>query len=167
MKRTNWIDRKFNHDLPEGWLANIIERLAGTVPRINQMIKGLSEEQLVKKPEGKWSIKEHIGHLSDLEDLHEGRINDFKEQKEILRAADMSNKKTYDMNHNQKSITDLINEFKIKRDVFVLRLQKLDDDTQQTRSMHPRLKLMMKPVDMAYFTAEHDDHHLASVRELI
>jgi hypothetical protein len=26
---------------------------------------------------------------------------------------------------------------------------------------------MMRPVDMAYFTAEHDDHHLASMRTLI
>jgi len=25
----------------------------------------------------------------------------------------------------------------------------------------------MRPVDMAFFTAEHDDHHLASIREIM
>jgi len=28
---------------------------------------------------------------------------------------------------------------------------------------HPRLKVRMRLVDLAYFVAEHDDHHLASM----
>jgi hypothetical protein len=32
---------------------------------------------------------------------------------------------------------------------------------------HPRLKTPMRLVDHLYFVAEHDDHHLARIRELL
>jgi hypothetical protein len=167
MQRTKWTDRKFNHDLPEGWLPNVLERLRGTEARIHALIDALSDSQLSFKPEGQWSIKEHIGHLIDLEELHEGRIDDFITGKETLRPADMTNKKTERADHNQKSIQQLIRDFRIKRSEFISRLEKLDDKTQRARAMHPRLQMIMKPVDMAFFTAEHDDHHLATIREIV
>jgi hypothetical protein len=34
-------------------------------------------------------------------------------------------------------------------------------------SLHPRLKVMMTPVDLALFDAEHDDHHLVTISEII
>ena len=39
------------------------------------MVSGLDEDLANLKPGSKWSIKEHIGHLTDLEDLHRGRID--------------------------------------------------------------------------------------------
>lgn len=167
INRTKWTERKFNHDLPEGWLLNVLERLHGTAPRIKHLISGLSEEQSGAKTENSWSLKEHIGHLSDLEELHEGRIDDFIACKEVLRAADMSNQKTHKADHNARIAEDLLAEFETKRKAFIDRLSKLDSKTQSFRSLHPRLKLTMKPVDMAFFTAEHDDHHLATMRQLV
>lgn len=167
MLRTKWIDRTFTFDFPEGWMFNIIERLKGTTARLYWISATLSEPQLILKPDGKWSIKEHIGHLCDLEELHEGRLDDFLARKEILRAADMSNTKTVGANHNERSFEDLLSEFTQKRNQFVSRLYDLDDETLLTKSMHPRLQVLMRPVDVAYFTAEHDDHHLASIREII
>ena len=32
---------------------------------------------------------------------------------------------------------------------------------------HPRLKKEMRVLDLAFFIAEHDDHHLARISELI
>jgi hypothetical protein len=34
-------------------------------------------------------------------------------------------------------------------------------------SIHPRLKVPMTPVDLAMFDAEHDDHHLLRISEII
>ncbi|HCS21368.1 MAG TPA: DinB family protein [Bacteroidetes bacterium] len=167
MNRTPWTSRIFSFDLPEGWLPNVLERLHGTAVRIKELTSGVNEQALIFKPDGKWSIKEHIGHLIDLENLHEGRIDDFLARKEILRAADMSNIKTYEANHNAARLDSLITEFWEKRSRFITRLKDLDDETQSFSSLHPRLKKHMRPVDMAYFTAEHDDHHLASIRQLI
>lgn len=167
IQRTKWTERKFTFDFPEGWLSNILERLRGTTPRIICMTDGLSDHELSFQPEGKWSIKEHIGHLCDLEELHKGRIDDFIARKEVLRAADMSNAKTYEANHNAKTLHELINEFKVKRDHYVIYFEQLNEDTQKFRAMHPRLQTLVRPVDIAYFTAEHDDHHLADIRFII
>lgn len=167
MERTPWTSRTFNFDLPGGWLPNVLERLYGTGIRLKGLTTGQTVEELVYKPDGKWSVKEHIGHLIDLESLHEGRIDDFLARREILRAADMSNTKTYEANHNAADLEELIGEFQAKRSQFIQRLKTLDDETQGFSSLHPRLKKQMRPVDMAYFTAEHDDHHLASIRQII
>lgn len=160
------MERKFQFDLPLGWMPNVLERLRGTVVRIGEITSFFSEEQLSLRPEGKWSIKEHIGHLVDLEGLHEGRIDDFLNRRKVLRAADMSNALTHSANHNSKPPKDIIAEFTALRQQFILRLQSLDDDTARFQSLHPRLEIPMRPVDMACFTAEHDDHHLASIREI-
>lgn len=164
MQRTKWIDRKFTFDLPEGWLPDVLERLHGTPARIAEMISGLSNEEAARKPGDAWSIKEHIGHLCDLEDLHDDRIDDFIARKETLRAADMSNAKTNEAHHNEKSVSELLGNFTVKRRAFIERLEKLDDETQGLKSMHPRLQVPMRPIDVAYFAAEHDDHHLATMR---
>lgn len=167
MQRSKWTDRKFTFDFPEGWLPDILERLRGTEIRIIYMIASISEEDCAFKPKGEWSIKEHIGHLSDLEDLHEGRIEDFLERKDILRAADMTNKLTHEANHNSRSKEELISEFFMKRKRLVDRLESLNDETQLHKAMHPRLQTLMRPVDVAFFTAEHDDHHLADMRRIV
>ena len=134
MQRTKWIERKFNFDFPEGWIYNILERLRGTPARIKEITHSLTEESVSLKPEGKWSIKEHIGHLSDLEELHEGRIEDFLMRKEILRAADMNNAKTLQANHNSKTIDQLLNDFIAARKKFVEHLERLNDETLQFKS---------------------------------
>jgi hypothetical protein len=167
MQRTKWTDRKFELNIPAGWLPDIVERLTGTKVRLREMVKNLSEVQASFKPHEQWSIKEHIGHLTDLEQLHEGRIDDFINRRKELRAADMSNAKTYEANHNTSKLDELLKDFENKRNTLVKRLQGLDDDTQRFESLHPRLQKPMKPVDMAFFTAEHDDHHLASIREVL
>ena len=167
MIRTKWTERIFTFDFPEGWIFNVMERLRGTVPRLTWMTFSLDEDVLTLKPDGKWSIKEHIGHLIDLEELHEGRIDDFIARKEILRAADMTNKRTAEANHNERRLEELLSTFSVKRNQFISRLENLDEETYYFSSLHPRLQVMMRPVDVAYFTAEHDDHHLASMREIL
>jgi hypothetical protein len=44
-------------------------------------------------------------------------------------------------------------------------LERLDDELERC-VVHPRLGTPMRLVDLAYFIAEHDDHHLARLREL-
>ncbi|MDB5232693.1 MAG: DinB family protein [Chitinophagaceae bacterium] len=146
-------------------MPNVLARLSGTGARLKEITHLLTNEFLAAKNENDCSIKEHIGHLSDLESLHEGRIDDFLNRKEILRAADMSDAGTNTADHNQKNTGGLITDFINKRNRFVSRLESLDDDTQHFQAMHPRLRIRMRPVDMACFTAEHDDHHLASISE--
>ena len=167
MKREKWFDRKFKLDLPDDRLAQVLERLAKTPGRIRELVKNIPDELLNKKPDGKWSIKENIGHLVDLEEMHTGRIDDFIEGKKILRPADPKNKKTDNANHNSKSVDSLIKELIKVREDFLKRFKSLNAEILNRKSVHPRLNQQMRPVDMAYFVAEHDDNHIETIKEII
>ena len=165
--QTPWFDRKFQSGLPAGLFPCLIERLHGTPIRIEALLTGATDVQLNRKLNNKWSVKEHIGHLADLEALHDGRIDDYLAGREILRATDLKNRATDSAGHNSKAIAALLDHFREVRIKFIERLEQLDDQMLSAVSIHPRLQQPMNFVDMVSFVCDHDDHHLAKMRELL
>ncbi|MFL6258322.1 MAG: DinB family protein [Thermoanaerobaculia bacterium] len=161
-----WTDRRFTFDLPETLFPVVVERLRGTPARIEDKVRNLSPALLTRRDGGAWSIQEHIGHLLDLDDLHTGRLDDFLAGAEVLRAADMANRKTHEADHNRPPLADLLQDFRRERERFVARLDAWDEGLIGLTAIHPRLNQPMRVIDMAFFTAEHDDHHLARMTEL-
>ena len=166
VKKTPWVERTFQFNFPIGVFPCIIERLRGTPARVIEMTTSLSHAVLTTRVENSWSIQEHVGHLVDLDDLHEGRIEDFLSRAPVLRAADMQNKKTHNAGHNQFALLDIAGRLKTARQRFIERLEKLSEPEAGLVSLHPRLQQPMRLIDMAYFVCEHDDHHLARITEL-
>jgi uncharacterized damage-inducible protein DinB len=111
-------------------------------------------------------VKEEIGHLSDMEPLWLARLNDLVNGLPKLTVADLTNQLTHTANHNAAETKTLLCQFREQRELFVNRLRHVTDEQLLNSSLHPRLKTPMRVVDLAYFVAEHDDHHLASVREI-
>jgi hypothetical protein len=167
VKRTPWLKRKFNFDFPVTNLAVILERLRGTPPRIADMVNNIAEEILSGKNGSSWSVKEHIGHLTDLEELHEKRLTEFLAGKDKLSPADMTNEKTYTANHNTRPVKQLVEELKNARNTFVKKIEPLSEEQLSRVALHPRLQKPMRLVDMVFFVAEHDDQHIAIMRELL
>lgn len=166
MKEANWTDRQFKFDLPVEVFPSVIERVRGTPARLEEMVASYPSEILTIRDSDSWSIQEHVGHLYDLDELHEGRLDDFDSNAEALRAADMANKKTEAANHNAASIQDLMAQFRTARGHFVERLEQMNDEIATRSAMHPRLQRPMRVIDLAIFVAEHDDHHLAAITRL-
>jgi uncharacterized damage-inducible protein DinB len=167
MQKTEWFKRSFPPIEDNGLLPAIIERLAGTPARVEEITRGLSPEQLVLKPGNKWSVKVQIGHLTDLEPLWLGRLEDLAAGLAELRVTDLTNQKTHNANHNATELKTLQQLFRKQREAFVTRLLSVTDEELSKSALHPRLKTQMRIIDLAWFVAEHDDHHLASVRALI
>jgi len=111
MKKTKWFDRKFDFSFQENIFPSIIERLDGTFLRIKAVIDQTPPDSLEIKPDNKWSVKEHIGHLTDLEPLWRGRLDDIFNHEEFLRHTDLENKKTDLAEHNKTHIDDLLAQF--------------------------------------------------------
>jgi len=166
MQKTEWFNRKFPVIDDNGILPSIIERLSGTPGRLEEMVSQLDPALLTLKPGGKWSVKEEIGHLDDLEPLWLGRLEDLVNRLPELRVTDLTNQKTHNANHNATELKMLLSSFRDKRQQFVSGLIHLKDEQLLNSSLHPRLKTPMRIIDLAYFVAEHDDHHLASIREI-
>jgi hypothetical protein len=166
MNRTKWVEREFEFNLPVGVFPSVLERLRGTPARVEELTRALAPELLTGRRGGKWSAQEHVGHLSDLDELHEGRLEDYERGLEVLRAADMLNRKTEEADHNSARLEDLLGRFRSARESFVRRLEALTEEEVAASATHPRLGKRMRVIDMALFVAEHDDHHLASIREM-
>lgn len=164
IEQTPWIERTFDFGFPVGHFPLILERLRGTPARIEELFRFYPARIHSLKRGASWSMQEHAGHLSDLDELHDGRLDDFLSSRPVLRAADMSNRKTSEANHNSRSIESVLLIFRGTRQRFVYRLENLQDEALTQLSQHPRLGVPMRLIDMAYFVAEHDDHHLARIR---
>jgi uncharacterized damage-inducible protein DinB len=167
MKRTEWFNRIFPVIEDNGLLPAVIERLSGTPARIEEIIRNTSPELLIIKPGEKWSVQEEIGHLADMEPLWLGRLEDFINGATELRVADLTNQKTHTANHNATPVNVLQQQFREQRQQLVHRLWRLEDEQLLRSALHPRLKTPMRIIDLAYFVAEHDDHHLAGIRQLL
>ena len=166
VERTEWIKRQFAFELPLWMYPNVVERVGGTPARLEDLARSLTREILTRRDGDKWSIQEQAGHLLDLEPLGMNRLEDFEAGRETLRAADMENRKTHESNHNANTIENILAAFRQERMEFVRRLDAYDEGFVQRTALHPRLKVRIRVLDLAFFIAEHDDHHLARISEL-
>jgi uncharacterized damage-inducible protein DinB len=165
MKQVDWFERKFEFWAQQNIMPSIIERLEGTSLRISDKLSRITPEKHRIKPGEKWSILEHVGHLADLEPLWFGRLEDILHGLKEMRPADLTNKKTNEANHNDKSVSQLIGEFQSLRNTTINRLKNLTDEEVFKSALHPRLKTPMRMIDLFTFVADHDDHHLVKITE--
>jgi len=164
--RVEWFKRQFSFELPSEMFANVIERVRGTPARLEELTRPLSREVLTSRDGDKWSIQEQAGHLLDLEVLWISRLGDFEAGRNALTAADLTNSKTHEANHNANAIENILAAFRKARMEFVRRLDNYDEEFVQRSALHPRLNTKIRVIDHTFFVAEHDDHHLARISEM-
>jgi len=162
-----WFDRKFDFSFPVELHPNLRARLRGTPARLEEVLRGRSHKILIRKAEEKWSAQEHAGHLLDLESLWLARVGDYVAGSTQLTVADLKNRKTDAANHNTSPLEQILAEFRTARARLLKRVDELDASLFTRAIPHPRLKTPMRLVDHLYFVAEHDDHHLARIWELV
>ena len=165
--QTPWVERKFEFNFPVGLYPIIIQRLQSTNPALRSLVEKIPDEKLSTRPEGKWSAKEVVGHLYDVEDLWNGRVDDFLSHADTLRAADMTNAKTTNARHNEQGIAELLEKFATARNKLIARVGNFDEQTASLVSLHPRLKTPMRLIDSLFFIVEHVDHELTKISQLI
>ena len=162
-----WVERRWSFNLPVRAFPAVLERLRGTPARAADLVAGVPEERLAARPLGTWSVKEHIGHLSDLHSLDLQRVEEFLSGAEVLTAADASNRRTAEAGHETIPITQILAALRRERHALILMLEELTEVEVAATALHPRLGVTMRLVDWAQFVADHDDHHLASARHAL
>ena len=165
--RIKWTDRRFDFNFPVELYPEMIERVRGTPARLEDRLRSLPAEILTRRDDDRWSIQENAGHLLDLESLVIQRIEEYVAGAATLHAADMSNRKTYEADHNAVAVASILREFREQRTRVVARLEGFEPEMFARTALHPRLNVQMRLVDMILFQAEHDDYHLARISELV
>jgi len=163
-----WFERSFDFSFPVELHPNVCVRLRGTPARLEEVVRGRSQEVLLRKPQGKWSAQEHAGHLLDLEPLWTARAGEFiAGSSGQLTVADLTNRNTHEANHNAQPLEQILADFRRARSALLQRVQTASAARSARTILHPRLQKPMRLVDHMYFVAEHDDHHLARIWELL
>ena len=162
-----WFERKFESSFPVELLPNLCARLRGTPARLEEVLRGRSHTILIGKAQNKWSAQENAGHLLDLEPLWLARVGDYVAASDQLTVTDLQNRRTDEANHNARALEEILQGFRVAREKLLKRVGELDSSLLSRAIPHPRLKTPMRLVDHLYFVAEHDDHHLARIWELV
>src|SRR5436853_4283013 len=137
IQQSPWIQRSFNFDFPVGLFPVIFSRLEGSIFRLHGILQAADDDQCSYNSQG-WSVKEHMGHLYDLEELWWKRLNDFRQNKVLLTAADMTNTRTKEADHNEKSLEYLLRQFTIERQKILETIYEFDHEILSLTSQHPR-----------------------------
>ena len=166
IQQTPWFERSFHFDFPLGLFPVIFSRLEGSIFRLHSILLNADDERCSHSTQG-WSVKEHLGHLFDLEELWWKRLLDFQQNKVTLSAADLTNKKTAEAGHNEKTLEQLLQQFTLERQKLLETIYGFDAELLSRTSVHPRLNQPMRLIDSLYFVAEHDDHHIAAISNLL
>jgi hypothetical protein len=161
-----WFDRDFVFGVPVAEAPALLDRLSLTPQRVESVLGRVPAHVRVHRPEGRWSIQEHAGHLFDLEALLDLRLDDFDRGEPVLHAADLANRRTHEARHNERAPADLVATFRTARMAIHARLAKMSPRDLARTARHPRLDQQLSVVDLCYFVAEHDDHHLAAMNEI-
>src|SRR5262245_4213682 len=122
-----WLQREFTFDLPIGVFPAVIERLRGTPARAAALVSGVSEEILGTRVNQKWSVKEHLGHLVDLQTLDETRLREFLDRVPMLSKADMTNAATEHGNHREAATAEILEKMRAGRNALVHKLEALSE----------------------------------------
>lgn len=166
LDRVPWAQRRFAFVHPPWMLADFVERLRGLVPRLGPLLAGVSDDVAHRQHDGKWSIAQNVGHLSDTEELWQERLDDLRQGRATYTAADPVRFQRAATRHHERLLSATVRELAERRAGLVDALANASPALQKATAFHPRLKTPMRLVDCAQFYAEHDDHHLLRIREL-
>jgi hypothetical protein len=162
MKRLEWFERKFVFGLPLEMMPFYLERLEGSVIRIQKKVEGVDDSQLSEKFNGKWSIKQNIGHLAEVDRVANQRIDEMISGQDVLSPAVFE-----PQDYNPWPIEKVMELFAKNRASNLDKYYHLREDQLMKSSLHPRLKVQLTPVDLAWFDAEHDDHHILKINDIL
>lgn len=148
--------------LPKEMLPFYLERLEGTPVRVERKVEGLDDAMLSAKAGQAWSVKQHIGHLAEVDRIANVRIREMLSGAEVMAPAVFE-----PQDYNPWPIGQVLAFFRSARLENLAAYRAIAENELGKSSKHPRLGVPMTPVDLAWFDAEHDDHHLVKINEII
>ena len=159
--QTAWTERKFEFNFQVGVFPVIVERLRGAPMRLEAMLRNTARKTLDQRRGDKWSIIDQVNHLCNCEEVWLGRVQDILARKQIFEP------RTLKTALQSEEIQVLLFRFSLARNKLIHLVENMDEPTASLTINHPRLQKPIRLMDSLFSTAEHDDHHLAKIRELL
>ncbi len=147
--------------LPDDDIISILEVQKKTS---EEFLKTLSEEQgNISYAEGKWTIKEVIGHIIDVERVMAYRALSFSRNEEQSLPGFEQDDYITNSNYSQRSVEDLINEFKAVRNANLIMFKSFSDEMLKRGGIASDNKVTV--LALIYIIAGHEKHHIKILKE--
>src|SRR5688572_14807709 len=148
MNTLPWFERNLKFGYPKEMLPYFLERLEGSIVRIQAKVNGIDDKILSEKLDGKWSVKQNIGHLAEVDEIANKRLDEM-----IAGISPMSPAVFEPQDYNPWPIEKVVEFFKAARLKNIQKYNSITETDLLKPSLHPRLKVQMTPVDLAWFDA--------------
>ena len=142
---------------------SLLESLAAQPEELHSLFDGLPDEQgSYAYADGKWTIKEVLGHLIDGERMFAYRI--FRISRGDTTPIEGFEQDGYIENaySNSRGIADLINEFRLLREANIFMLKNLKEEDWRRMGNASGLTISVRA--LAYIMAGHVIHHVNILR---
>ena len=141
-------------------IQELIQQGQGTYALIRQLDK---EQASHRYEEGKWSVREVIGHLIDTERVMTYRaLCIARGEQQSLPGFDQDDYVS-EANFNERSLQSLSAEYDAQRNANVSLLSSLDTDQISKVGLANGSKVSVRA--LAYIIAGHEQHHLSVLKE--
>src|SRR5690606_18584446 len=94
------------------------------------------------------------------------RFIEIKATKTEMSPADLNNNATEKALFNQYNIGKILTDFERERQNTIRLLKSFKGKDFHHSLFHPRLNQPMRIIDLMYFVAEHDEHHLNQILKI-
>jgi hypothetical protein len=152
---------KYIELVPDGDLISILrEQLMDTVA----LLRGVSAEKADHAyAPGKWTIKEVVGHMIDVERVMAYRALRFARNDTTDLAGFDENTWVPAANFGARTLGDLLEEFQVVRSSTIHLAKHLDDETLKRRGKANAAEVSVRA--LLYIIAGHERHHVALLKE--
>jgi len=143
----------------------LIRQLEGQAEKLEKAVKKYDDKALRKKPAGKWSANEIIGHLGDCEYVYGVRIRMALAQSGTTLQAFDQNLWVENLKHQEKEVKNLVEIFRGLRMANLTVLKEIEAEDWQKYGMHQeRGKMTVRA--LAALLAEHFEKHVGQVERV-
>ncbi len=146
--------------VPEGDILDILDKQADLLGRF---FAGVNEEKsLYRYEEGKWSIREVVGHLLDVERIFSYRAFRFSRGDQTELPGFDENSYVPKGNYDQHDITELVEEFYLLRKATVSMFRGFDKKMWELSGKANGAAMSVRAV--AWILAGHLIHHMKVIQ---
>lgn len=143
---------------------DIIEVLEEQRKKSEKFLKTFTEKQgNYSYADGKWTMKEVLGHVIDTEKIMAYRALAFaRGEKQSLPGFEQDDY-VAESNFNNRSLADLINEFLTVRDSNIILFKSFDEEILNRRGIASESEVTV--LALIYIIAGHEKHHMKILRK--
>jgi len=148
-------------------IENQVNALLDNILTLKNLISNISEDKAELKPDQKWSIKEHVGHLLTIESLWIARLDDFAMGKATLRPWNGTNADTDAGEFNKQRLPKIFEDFESIRSAHVKMIEFYLPKQDELSSFHEGKQKKMTLRDHIEVMANHDRQHIDIIKNRV